>query len=144
MPGRYCFHHKYRKKRRLLLQTGEYGSVEIVIKDGEKIEKWNSDPGLINAYGEHCVALSVDNGPKIIQFVVDGTVCNGRDFRQYGWTRYKADLENISINKIVIGDLLSGQIRPKGVLTNLRIYNRPLMNTEIIGNHRNFNEKSSL
>lgn len=135
--GQVLFTAKVQEDKEIILQTGEYGSIEIVIKDGGKIEKWNSDPGLINAFGEHCVAVSVDNGPKIIQFVVDGTVCNGRDFRQYGWSRYTANLENISFNQINVGDLLSGQIRPKGVLTNLRIYNRPLMNTELIGNHRN-------
>jgi hypothetical protein len=129
--------------KEIVLQTGEYGSVEIAIKDNGKVEKWNSDPGLINAFGEHCIAVSVDNGPKIIQFVVDGTVCNGRDFRQYGWSRYTANLESITFRQIKAGDLLSGQIRPQGRLTNLRIYNRPLMNTELIGNHRNFVEKSN-
>ena len=122
----------------IIIQTAEYGSIEIVIKDGVNTEKWNSDPGLINAYGEHCVAVSVDNGPKIIQFVVDGAVCNGRDFRQYGWSRFRSDLSNITFHQIKVGDLMQGPLRPKGNITNLRIYNIPLMNTEIIGNHRNF------
>lgn len=139
--GQVLFTAKVQEEKELVLQTGEYGSVEILIKDREKIERWNSDPGLINAYGEHCVAVSVDNGPKIIQFVVDGNVCNGRDFRQYGWSRYTSDLENISLSQIEVGDLLSGQIRPQGRLVNLRIYNRPLMNTELIGNQRNFSDK---
>lgn len=141
-PGQVFFTSKVQEGKEIILQTGEYGSVEIIIKDGENIEKWNSDPGLINAYGEHSVAVSVDNGPQIIQFVVDGTVCNGRDFRQYGWTRYKSNLENIIFNKIIVGDLLRGQIRSQGHLTNLRIYNRPLMNTEIIGNHKNFQKNN--
>ena len=136
-PGQVLFVAKAQDDKEVIIQTAEYGSMEIVIKNGRVIEKWNSDPGLINAYGEHCVAVSVDNGPKIIQFVVDGTVCNGRDFRQYGWTRFKSNLENISFKEIEIDDLNSGQIRPKGTLKNLRVYSRPLMNTEIIGNHRN-------
>ena len=135
--GQVLFAAKTQDNKDVILQTGEYGSVEIIIENGNNVEKWNSDPGLINAYGEHCVAVSVDNGPKIIQFVVDGTVCNGRDFRQFGWTRFKSNLENISFKEIEVGDLNSGQIRPKGTLKNLRIYGRPLMNTEIIGNHRN-------
>lgn len=141
--GQVLFSATVQEDKEIVLQTGEYGSVEIAIKDNGKVEKWNSDPGLINAFGEHCIAVSVDNGPKIIQFVVDGTVCNGRDFRQYGWSRYTANLESITFRQIKAGDLLSGQIRPQGRLTNLRIYNRPLMNTELIGNQRNFVEKSN-
>jgi hypothetical protein len=135
--GQILFLSKVQENKEIVVQTGEYGSVEIVIKDGEKVEKWNSDRGLINTYGEHCVAVSVDNGPKIIQFVIDGIVCNGRDFRQYGWTRFLSDIENISFKQLKVGELLQGQIRGTGRLTSLRIYNRPLMNTEIIGNHRN-------
>ena len=122
----------------IIIQTAEYGSIEIVIKDGKNTEKWNSDPGLIKAYGEHCVTVSVDNGPKIIQFVIDGTVCNGRDFRQYGWARFSSNLSNIALQQIKMGDLVQGLLRPKGNITNLRIYNKPLMNTKVIGNHRNF------
>ena len=135
-PGQVLFLAKTEDNKEVVLQTGEYGSVEIVIKNGAEEEKWNSDPGLINAFGQHCVAVSVDNGPKIIQFVIDETVCNGRNFRQFGWARFKSDLENISFTQIKIGDLKSGSLRPKGSLKGLRIYNRPLMNTEIIGNHR--------
>ena len=69
---------------------------------------------------------------------VDGNVCNGRDFRQFGWGRFKANMEDLSLNNIEIGDLSLGEVAPKYKLTMLRIYDRPLMNTEVIGNHRNF------
>ncbi len=136
--GQRLFTAKTDQGTEIIIQTAEYGSIEIVISDGENTEKWSSDPGLINAYGEHCVAVSVDKGPKIIQFVVDGTVCNGRDFRQYGWTRFRSNLSNITFQQIEVGDLVQGTLRPQGNMTNLRIYNRPLMNTEVIGNHKNF------
>jgi len=122
----------------VVLKTGEYGSVEIVLNDGIDSAKWNSDPGLIPAHGEHCVSVVIDNGSKIIQFVVDGIVCNGRNFRQYGWGRFKTIMEDFHFKHIVVGELTNGQLQPKGKLTMLRIYNKPLMNTEIIGNHRNF------
>ena len=125
------------------LRTGEYGSIEIVLKDGVNSDSWNSDPGLIPAYGEHCVSVTVDNGPKIIQFVIDGIVCNGRDFRQFGWGRFIANMEDFDFNKIEVGGLKQGSLRPRGKLTNLRIYDRPLMNTELIGNHRNFRNHQS-
>lgn len=137
-PGQVILSVRSENGKQIELRTGEYGSVEIVLKDGNNSDSWNSDPGLINAYGEHCVSVIVDNGPKIIQFVIDGIVCNGRDFRQFGWSRFVANMEDFNFDNIDVGELASGQIRPKGRLTNLRIYNRPLMNTELIGNHRNF------
>ena len=73
--------------------------------------------------------------------MVDGIVCNGRDFRQYGWGRFIANLEDFNFDDVEIGELERGQLRPSGRLTNLRIYNRPLMNTELIGNHKNFIDK---
>ena len=124
------------------LITCEYGSVEIILNDGKQVAKWNSDPGLIKPNGEHCISIIVDNGPGIIQFVVDGVVCNGRNFRQYGWTHFKLDIEDIDFNQIEIGELINKSLDQEGKLTNLRIYNRPLMNSEVIGNHRNFNKNN--
>ena len=137
-PGQEIISSCYKNGKTIKLETDEYGSVRIILSDGTNTDSWNSDPGLIPAYGEHCISVTVDNGPKIIQFVVDGTVCNGRDFRQYGWGRYTAKMEDFSFNEIQIGSLARGMIRPLGRLTNLRIYNRPLTNTELIGNHRSF------
>jgi len=133
--GQQLFTAKTDQGFEIVLQTADYGSVEILIRDGDKEERWNSDPGLLNAYGDHSVTVTVDNGPKIIQFVVDGTVCNGRDFRQYGWTRFTTDLSGLTFTEIETGEpIRTGQ--RYGKLNKLRVYNRALMNTEIIGNHR--------
>ena len=129
--------------KKIELRTSEYGSVEITMSDDLYTDSWNSDPGLINAYDEHCISIIVDNGPKIIQFVVDGIVCNGRDFRQFGWSRFKANMGDFDFDNIKIGKLTKGALRPYGKLNNLRIYNRPLMNTELIGNHKNFRNKKA-
>ena len=120
------------------LKTGGYGSVEIVLNDGKRIDSWKSDPGIIPSYDEHCVAVIVDNGPGIIQFVQDGILSNGRDFRQFGWTKFKAAFQDFSFDEIQAGKLDDDLFRPTGRFTNLRIYNIPLMNTEVIGNHKEF------
>ena len=133
--GQKLFSVKTEQGVEIVLQTADFGSVEILIADGNKVESWNSDPGLLNAYGEHSIAVSVDNGPKIIQFVVDGTVCNGRDFRQFGWTRFTSDLKNLTFTEIETGKLIRAGLRTPGKLAGLRVYNRALTNTEIIGNH---------
>ena len=133
--GQHLFTAKTDQGIEMVLQTADYGSVEILIRDGDKEESWNSDPGLLNAYGTHSVTVTVDNGPKIIQFAVDGTVCNGRNFRQYGWTRFTTDLSGLTFTEIETGEPIHTGQR-YGKLNKLRIYNRALMNTEIIGNHR--------
>lgn len=120
------------------LQTDLYGSVRITLNDGSKTDHWNSDPGLIPAYGEHCISVTIDNCPKIIQFVVDGTVCNGRDFRQFGWGRFRANMKDFTFDSIQMGEPAKEMLNPMIRLTNLRIYNVPLKNTELIGNHRHF------
>ena len=137
-PGQVILSVRSENGKLIELSTSEYGSVEIKMNDGLFIDSWNSDPGLINAWDEHCVSVIVDNGPGIIQFVIDGIVCNGRDFRQYGWGRFEANMEDFGFDNIEIGELDRGPFRTEGRLTNLRIYNRALMNTELIGNHRNF------
>ncbi len=135
-PGQVILEATDENGKTLQLKTAEYGSVEIVLNDGEITDSWRSDPGIISTYNEHSVSVTADNGPGIIQFVVDGVVNNGKDFRQYGWGRYRADFADFDFNKIEIGQLGTGVLRGLGRLSNLRIYNRPLMNTELIGNHQ--------
>ena len=124
--------------RSVILKTGDFGSIEIELNDGKITNKWNSDPGLITTYAEHCVTVSVDCRAMIIQFVVDEIVCNGRDFRKFGWGRFEAGMANFSFKEGSFGKLPEGQFRPEGKVTSFRIYDRPLLNTEIIGNHRHY------
>jgi hypothetical protein len=135
-PGQIIFKAGSENGKSLELRTGEYGSVEIVLTNGEITDSWHSDPGLINAFREQSVSVTVDNGPRIIQFVVDGIVNNGNDFRQYGWGRYRGSFKGFDFDTLEIGQLGRGPLKGLGRLSNLRIYNRPLMNTELIGNHK--------
>mgnify|MGYP006283489413 CR=1 FL=1 len=72
------------------------------------------------------------------QFVVNGNLSTGGDFRKKGWTWIDESIENISFRKIEIGTLDIGHFRPRGEIVNLKLYNRPLLNTEIIGNHNHY------
>jgi hypothetical protein len=121
------------------VKTGYFGAIEITMSDGKHIDSWSSDPGLVKANGlEHCISVTVDNGPRIIQFVINGTVNNGREVRQFGWGRYSADLKNFRFNTIETHRMVRDEINLNSKITNLRLYNQPLMNTAVIGNHRNF------
>jgi hypothetical protein len=121
------------------LKTGNFGAIEITMSDGENTGSWSSDPGLVKASGvEHCISVTIDNGPRIIQFVINGTVNNGREVRVFGWGRYSVDMKNIRFNTIETHKMAAESVNIKSKITNLRLYNKPLMNTEIIGNHRHF------
>ena len=121
------------------LKTGNFGAIEITMTDGEQTDSWSSDPGLVKANGvEHCISVTVDNGPRIVQFVINGIVNNGRECRQFGWGRYTADMKNIHFNTIETHKMAGESVNIQSKITNLRLYNQPLLNTEIIGNHRNF------
>lgn len=136
-PGQLLLSSKDKNGKLVELKTGDFGAIEISISDGEHTDSWSSDPGLIKATGlEYSVSVIIDNGPCIIQFVIDGAVNNGRNFREFGWGRYTIDMKGFNFVNIETAKLAGESVNIKGRITNLRLYNRPLMNTEIIGNHR--------
>ena len=137
-PKQLIFELRDEKNKSITMQTGMYGDIEVVINDGNTVDKWTSDPGLIPVYGKHTITATLDNGPKIIQFIVDGVVCNGNEARQYGWGRYSANLNDLKPVSLFVGNLKADNIREPGNLSQLRIYNRPLLNTEAIGNQRQY------
>ena len=135
-PGQRLLSSKDKYGNGIELETDNFGAIKISISEGEHTDSWTSDPGLIKATGlEHCISVSVDNGPRIIQFVIDGTVNNGRNMRAFGWGRYTADIKNFNLEKFETGKLARESVNVKGKISRLRLYNRSLLNTEIIGNH---------
>jgi hypothetical protein len=73
------------------------------------------------------VVITVDGGPKIITFVVNGLLCDGGDDRQFGWGRFSPNLRTpTGATTLKIGSALQ----------SLRIYNRALRTSEAIGNFR--------
>ena len=117
------------------LRTGTYGDIEVSIVDGAQVSTWTSDPGLIPPFGKQDVAVVLDNGPRIIQFVVNGKVCDGGRFRQFGWGRYKADLGRFELSNVLTRHLAAGNPEATRGYYHLAIYNRPLLNAEVVGNH---------
>ena len=64
-------------------------------------------------------------------FVVDGVLNDGGAARQYGWGRYDAALIDVNGRReAVLAPALWGEIGA------LRIYDRPLRVTEVVGNFR--------
>ncbi len=115
----------------LCLKTTERGTLEIVLNDGRTENCWDCDPDVLEADTLHHIAVIVDGGPKIIRFMVDGTLCDGREYRPFGWGRFSPHLRDANGSGVLrIGPSLKGAIR------TLRIYNRPLRTSEAVGNFR--------
>jgi hypothetical protein len=75
----------------------------------------------------HHVAIIVDGGPKVICFVVDGRLCDGGEFRQYGWGRFSPYLREANGSESLIVD---------GAVQALRIYGRALRTSEAVAHFR--------
>ena len=111
------------------LQTTARGTLEIVLQDGRSESRWDCDPQLLRSGQLQHVVVIVDGGPKIITFLVDGQLCDGGTFRQFGWGRFNPNFRGPQGDKILrIGPSLQGEIK------SLAIYNRSLRTSEAIGN----------
>lgn len=104
---------------------GEFFNVVFTMCDGEKTVTYKTDPGLLSPYKNNRITLIVDNGPRIIRSVVNEIACDGGKFRDYGWNFFDKAL----------GDVNSGKATHSRIVA-LKFYDRPLYNTEAIGNHR--------
>ncbi|MBT7863319.1 MAG: hypothetical protein HN712_23585, partial [Gemmatimonadetes bacterium] len=111
----------------MVLQTTRRGTVEIVLDDGRTQNRWDSDEGLLVAGQTQHVGIVIDGGPKTISFIVDGALCDGGEQRQFGWGRFNPHLRDLNgAPQLEIG---------VGVQM-VRVYDRALMTSEVIGNGR--------
>lgn len=113
--------------RGVLVAAEEAGRVRLVLHDGHQEVSWRSDRATAAKADLRHVVITVDGGPKIITFVVDGQLCDGGDERQFGWGRYSPTLQ------FARG---GAQLTIGAGVKSLRIYGRPLRTSEAIGNFR--------
>ena len=130
------------------LQSSARGAVEIILNDGRSESRWDCDPDVLGAGARHHLAVVVDGGPKIISFVVDGVLCDGGAFRQFGWGRFNSALRHVNSadkNPIIAPGSTGRQDHAPAAadaqrvviasgLRSLRIYDRALRTFEVIGN----------
>ncbi len=126
-PGQVLLDTRAPDGRGLCLYATARGTLEIMLRDGRTDCRWESDPGMLVPGAPHHVAVIVDGGPKIICFVVDGTLCDGGAHRQFGWGRINPHLRNVN------GDAL---LHLGAGVHTLRLYERALHISEAIGNYR--------
>ena len=112
-------------------ETTGKGTLRLSMSDATTRVQAECDLDVLTPGVWHHVVITVDGGPKIVTFVVDGVLCDGGDARQYGWSRFPASLGDVNGNRdISLGLNLHGR------LGGLRIYNRYLRTSEAVGNFR--------
>jgi len=126
-PGQPLLDSRDSEGKGLLVATAESGSLRITLNDGRTAVAWSSDCGLLQSGKRHHAVITVDGGPKIITFVVDGTLCDGGDQRQFGWGRFSPNLRTPIGSPTLV-------IEPP--TQSLRIYSRALRTSEAVANCR--------
>lgn len=111
----------------ILVTSRSDGSLGIVMNDGRSESSWRSDRGMIQGGKRHHVNVTVDGGPKIITFVIDGVLGDGGDERQFGWGRFSPNLRTPSG---------SDTLRIHQGVRSLRVYNRAIRVSEAVANFR--------
>ncbi len=115
----------------LCLKVSPRKTVEIILNDGRMENRWDCDPDVLTTEKLHHIAVIVDAGPRVISFIVDGKLCDGAEFRQFGWGRFSIDLREANgSDTLRIAPSFNGKIE------KLRFYDRFLTTTEAIGNFR--------
>lgn len=126
-PGQALLDSRDRSDAGILVATGSGGTIAVTLNDGRSESSWRSDRGVIQAGKLQHAVITVDGGPKIITFVVNGVLCDGGDERQFGWGRFSSDLRTPEGAPAL-------KIAP--AVKSLRVYNRALRTSEAVGNFR--------
>jgi hypothetical protein len=126
-PGQILLDSRTETGKGIAVATAASDAIEITLCDGRQTTAWHSDPGTIRVGGLQHVVITVDGGPKIITFVVDGVLCDGGDSRQFGWGRFSPTLRAPNG---------APTLRISNAVYSLRLYGRALRTSEAVGNYR--------
>ena len=120
-----------RDGRGLQLRAIDGGRVELTISDGRTTNVWASDTGSVPR-GKRChIAAVIDSGPGIIMWIINGTLCDGGDERQFGWGRMNPQLLHINGSATLrVG--AGGET----AIEDVRIYGRALRVSELVRGQR--------
>ncbi len=107
----------------LITTTGK--TLRITLNDGRQEATWDCDQGKVLAGKPQHVVATVDGGPKIISFLVNGVLCDGGEERQFGWGRYSPTLRTSNG---------ATEMKIDAAVKSLRLYGRALRTSEAVGN----------
>jgi len=122
-PGQVLVDSRDTSGKGFALTTADKGALRFELSDGKTKAAWDSDAGLLQAGKLHHVVAIADAGPRIITFVIDGTLNDGGPQRQFGWGRWKGDLRSVRG---------AAKLRTAPAVQQLRVYNRYLRTSEAV------------
>jgi hypothetical protein len=108
----------------MALITAKDSALELALHDGRTENRWACDPGSLSSCETHRVSIIVDGGPKLILFLIDGSLQDGGEDRQFGWGRFSPALRDANGANIL-------RINP--AVEGLRVYDRALRVYEVFG-----------
>lgn len=130
VPGDVVLDARANNGQGLLVEVVAGGALRLVMNDGRTENAWSSDPDRLGTEGHHHVAIVVDAGPRIVMFIIDGVLCDGGEWRQFGWGRFSPHLRHANgSDELRIGPF-------EGTLGRLWVYDRALRTSEVIANSR--------
>ncbi len=113
--------------RGLWIRWTEDDSVELSMSDGRQTCSWRSRCGAVARDRPTHLVATVDGGPNLIMFMVNGGLDDGGDERQFGWGRFSPTLREANGAE---------RARLGAAVRLLRIYRCPLTTSEAVGNYR--------
>ena len=134
-PGQVIFDARDRSGKGIALMFSNRFTLKLTMNDGQHEASWDSDPGtyagtLKTNVWQH-IAVTVDGKAKIITFIIDGVLNDGGAARQFGWGRFDPALGDVNaLPRVTFAPSLYGKVKA------LRMYDRALSVSEIVGNFR--------
>lgn len=135
VPGQVILDARDPRGKGIAIISSDRSTFKLILNDGTREASWDNDPGthpgvLRVGIWQH-IAFVVDGGPKIITAIVDGVLNDGGAVRDYGWGRFDQALDDVNgATTAKVADNLMGDLR------QMRIYNRYLRTSEVVGNWR--------
>jgi hypothetical protein len=111
-------------------------TVLFSMSDGKETVELQSNAGVISGNKPHHIAIVIDGYPGLISMVVDEEFQDGGEARERGTAYFSHDFTNVNDSEF-------WEVNQK-IIKNLRIYNRVLLTTEIIGLQRADDESQNL
>ena len=148
-PGQTLFDSRDTEGHGLVAIVTEDKTVQLTLADETASITWDTDPGWLDDGQRHHVVAIVDANPKVIMFVIDGQVCDGGEYRCYGWR----SADGMAISEQTVGNSAiqsgwdfelaampnnptgSGKLKVAPAVISLRVYSRYLRTSEAIGNY---------
>ena len=134
-PGQILFDARDASGKGIAITTTDRFTLQLLVHDGRTKSSWDCDPGthpgtLKTGAWQH-VVVTVDGGPKVVTWIVDGVLNDGGAVREFGWGRFDAAMQDVNGAPFArLAPVLYGE------LGKLRIYDRYLRTSEAVGNWR--------